>query len=107
MFHLDPENDPSIHMLEGSSGNEPGGLIIMKKGPGPSSDKDKHVFKTPAPRTSVLGLDRLAAEKRKQKEDEEKEKSRVTSYKDDVEEGDDVESDMTPARHKSDVQKDR
>ena len=43
MSHLDPENDPSIHRLEGSSGNEKGGLIIMKKGP--SSADDKHVFK--------------------------------------------------------------
>lgn len=43
MSHLDPENDPSIHRLEGSSENEQGGLIIMKKGP--SSQQDKHVFK--------------------------------------------------------------
>ena len=108
MSHLDPDNDPSIHRLEGSSGNEKGGLVIMKKGP--ASTEDKHVFKVPAPRTSILGLDKLAAAKRKQQqEDQEKEerKSRVTSYRDEEEEGDDVESDVTPGRYTSKTQKDR
>ena len=105
MSHLDPDNDPSIHRLEGSSGNEKGGLVIMKKGP--ASETDKHVFKTPAPRASILGLDRLAAQKRKEDKEKEDRKSRVTSYKDDDEEGDDVESDMTPARSSSRPQKDR
>ncbi len=86
MSHLDGEDDPSIHRLEGSSGNQKGGLIIMKKGP--SSNSDKHVFKKP----SMLGLDKLAAEKRKANEESAAaKKSRVTSYKDDDEEGDDVE----------------
>ena len=108
MSHLDPDNDPSIHRLEGSSGNEKGGLVIMKKGP--ASAQDKHVFKVPAPRASILGLDKLAAAKKKQQqEDQEKEerKSRVTSYRDKEEEGDDVESDVTPSRYTSKTQKDR
>lgn len=45
--------------------DQPGGR------PGLSTAGDKHVFKAPAvPRTSTLGLDRLAMEKRKQREDE-------------------------------------
>ena len=107
MSHLDPDNDPSIHRLEGSSGNQKGGLVIMKKGP--ASSQDKHVFKVPAPRASILGLDKLAAAKKKQQQDQEKEerKSRVTSYRDEEEEGDDVESDVTPGRYTSKTQKDR
>ncbi|KAI8904421.1 pre-mRNA-splicing factor ATP-dependent RNA helicase PRP16-like protein [Gorgonomyces haynaldii] len=38
-----------------------GGLIIKKK----QSNKDEHVFKAPLPRQSVLGLDKLADEKRR------------------------------------------
>ena len=59
--------------------------------------KKKTVFQVPAPRPSILGLDKLAAEKRKQQKEERK--SRVTSYKDDADAGDDVESDVTPSRH--------
>lgn len=51
--------EDGVHRLEGTSGNEQGGLIIKKK-------KDA-TFKIPKP--SLLGLDRLAAEKRKEKED--------------------------------------
>jgi len=59
----------------------------MKKGP--ASDSNKHDFKAPA--VSVLGLDRLAAAKRKALEEEKEiKKSKVQSYKDDEE---DIEED--------------
>ena len=78
--YIDPDNDPSLHRLEGSSGNEVGGLIIMKKGP--AGKDDTHVFKKPA--VSLLGLDKLADAKRKSGNDTDnvKRKSKVTSYKD-------------------------
>jgi hypothetical protein len=47
-------DDDSVYRLEGSQ-NERGGLIIMKKPPG-----DVGVFKAPAPKKSILGLDKLA-----------------------------------------------
>lgn len=77
--YIDPDNDPSLHRLEGSSGSETGGLVIMRKG---SSGDDKHVFKKPA--VSLLGLDKLAEAKRKLDKGSAnvKKKSRVTSYKD-------------------------
>ncbi|CAG9766149.1 unnamed protein product [Ceutorhynchus assimilis] len=53
-------DDDGVHRLAGTSGNEKGGLIIKKK------DKES-TFKVPKP--SLLGLDRLAAQKRKDKED--------------------------------------
>jgi hypothetical protein len=51
---MDCDDDPDLYRLEGSK-NERGGLIIKKKPPG-----DSGVFKTPAPKKSILGLDRLA-----------------------------------------------
>lgn len=54
--------DNKKHQLEGSSGEEGGGLIIQKK---KNSDK-QDVFKKPQSRGSLLGLDTLAREKRKQ-----------------------------------------
>lgn len=86
--YLDPDNDPSLHRLEGSSGNQAGGLVIMKKKP--VSDSDKHSFKKP----SLLGLDKLAAAKRQSEIAVEnvRKKSKVTSYRDDFDE-DSSESD--------------
>jgi len=55
------END-AVYRLEGTSGEQRGGLVIMKKGH--SADVDRHEFKRPAPRQSLLGLDKLAASKR-------------------------------------------
>ncbi|XP_049819947.1 pre-mRNA-splicing factor ATP-dependent RNA helicase PRP16 isoform X2 [Aethina tumida] len=52
------DSDDNVYRLEGSSGGERGGLIVKKKTPS---------FKVPQP--SRLGLDRLAAAKRKEKED--------------------------------------
>ena len=77
--YIDPDNDPSLHRLEGSTGGEVGGLVIMKKGP---AGDDKHVFKRPM--TSLLGLDKLAEAKRKldSSSDVVKRKSKVTSYRD-------------------------
>ena len=49
MDFLDPDDDPSLHRIEGSSGTEKGGLIIMKKGP--AQDANKHEFRKP----SLLG----------------------------------------------------
>ncbi|RXM34294.1 Pre-mRNA-splicing factor ATP-dependent RNA helicase PRP16 [Acipenser ruthenus] len=79
--------DASLHRLEGSDPSmEVGGLILCKK----SAAKEQHVFRAPTPRTSLLGLDLLAAQKRKEREDREKQedeekekkKSKVSSYQD-------------------------
>ncbi|BFZ12702.1 hypothetical protein BsWGS_15741 [Bradybaena similaris] len=90
MASLDLDED--IHRLEGSSGDESGGLIIMKKGPS-KGEAASHTFKKPdVPRVSLLGLDRLSAAKRElQSEvvDWSPKRSKVLSYRDDEE--DDVE----------------
>lgn len=88
--YIEPDEDPSLHRLEGSDGQK-GGLIIMKK---KACGDDAHTFKKPAlPKVSLLGLDRLAKEKRKALEEEDigKKRSKVSSYKDEVD--DDNESD--------------
>lgn len=78
------EDDSSLHRLEGSDPSvQVGGLIVKKK----SASTEQHVFRAPAPRTSLLGLDLLAAQKRKEREGKEKlddqpKKSKVSSYKD-------------------------
>ncbi|XP_052231826.1 pre-mRNA-splicing factor ATP-dependent RNA helicase PRP16-like isoform X2 [Dreissena polymorpha] len=79
MSFLEPDDDPSLHRLEGSSVNQMGGLVIMKKGP--ATETDKFSFKKP----SLLGLDKLAASKRmaENEADGMKKKSKVTSYRDD------------------------
>ncbi|KAK3086642.1 hypothetical protein FSP39_021298 [Pinctada imbricata] len=78
MSYIDPDDDPALHRLDGTSGNQKGGLVIMK-----TSDKE-HTFKKPdLPKKSLLGLDRLAAAKRKADEEEKtKKKSKISSYKD-------------------------
>lgn len=78
------EDDSSLHRLEGSDPSvQVGGLIVKKK----SAATEQHVFRAPAPRTSLLGLDLLAAQKRKEREGKEKlddqpKKSKVSSYRD-------------------------
>lgn len=83
------DDDVSIHRLEGSDPTaQIGGLIVRKK----SAAAEPHVFRAPTPRTSLLGLDLLAAEKRKERESQEQadadgdernsKKSKVSSYKD-------------------------
>lgn len=66
------EDDESLHRLEGTSGDAPGGLIIKKK-----DQSAEFQFAKP----SLLGLDKLAAAKRKQ--------NRLISFQDDSDEGDD------------------
>lgn len=61
--------DDNLHRLEGTSADAPGGLIIKKK-----DTPGEFQFVKP----SLLGLDKLAAEKRKQ--------NRLISFQDDVEE---------------------
>lgn len=88
--YIDPDDDPTLHRLEGLE-NQKGGLVIMKK---KTSGDESHKFKKPAlPKVSLLGLDRLAKEKRKALEEEDivKKKSKVSSYTDDKDE--DSESD--------------
>ncbi|XP_067905302.1 pre-mRNA-splicing factor ATP-dependent RNA helicase PRP16 isoform X2 [Heterodontus francisci] len=73
-------DDDSIHRLEGCDpGSQIGGLIKKR-----SATVDQHIFRAPAPKTSLLGLDKLAAQKRKEREEkeEEKKKSKVSSYRD-------------------------
>lgn len=102
MAYVEAEDD-TISCLEGTSGNEKGGLIIMKKGP--SSDTDKHKFKMPtsvAPKASVLGLDKLAAMKRKQDSELiDTKKSKLFSYTDDKD--DDNEDDTGEKKRKYDT----
>lgn len=64
--------ESDIHRLEGSSADEPGGLIIRKK---PS----EHQFKKPQG-YSMYGLDKLAAEVKRKKEEEAK-KERERNYR--------------------------
>ena len=82
------DDDVSIHRLEGTDPMaEVGGLIVKQK----SAAEEPHVFRAPTPRTSLLGLDLLAAQKRKERENKEqadaseernRKKSKVTSYQD-------------------------
>ncbi|XP_075694621.1 pre-mRNA-splicing factor ATP-dependent RNA helicase PRP16 isoform X2 [Rhinoderma darwinii] len=63
------EDDASLHRLEGSDpSDQEGGLVMKNK----SSSAEQHVFKAPAPRSSLLGLDLLAAQKRKEREEKER-----------------------------------
>ncbi|KAJ3037444.1 DEAH-box RNA helicase prp16 [Rhizophlyctis rosea] len=61
-----------------SSTPQRGGLIVRKSG---KADDDRDVFKAPLPKTSVLGLDRLAEEKRREKQAREEEEGRDGSLK--------------------------
>ncbi|KAJ8713246.1 hypothetical protein PYW07_013616 [Mythimna separata] len=73
------EEDENLHRLEGSSGDAPGGLILKKKDP-----PGEFQFARP----SLLGLDKLAAAKRKQ--------NRLISFQDESNE-DDVDDDKSDA----------
>lgn len=68
---METDEDPSVHRLEASAPIS-GGLVIRKID---NADSD-NVFKIP--KTSLLGLDRIAAEKRKEKEKQQ----RLISFKD-------------------------
>ncbi|XP_011923388.1 PREDICTED: pre-mRNA-splicing factor ATP-dependent RNA helicase PRP16 [Cercocebus atys] len=79
----DTSEDASIHRLEGTDlDSQVGGLICKTK----SAASEQHVFKAPAPRPSLLGLDLLASLKRREREEkddgEDKKKSKISSYKD-------------------------
>lgn len=87
---MDPADDPSIHRLEGS-GTETGGLVLKKK----DKNSDATTFKIPKP--SLLGLDRLAAEKRKERE----ESKRLISFKDS--EYDDISASPRSELHSSET----
>lgn len=65
---MSSEDDTSVHRLEASAPAS-GGLVIKKK-------ETDSTFKIPQP--SLLGLDRLAAQKRKEREDQ----KRLISFKD-------------------------
>ncbi|VVC94692.1 unnamed protein product [Leptidea sinapis] len=67
------ETDQNLHRLEGTSGDAPGGLIIKKK-----ENPAEFQFAKP----SLLGLDKLAATKRKQ--------NRLISFQTETYEADDV-----------------
>ena len=55
MAFVKHEDHSSLNRLEGTTGNEKGGLVIMKKGP--SSAESSHAFKAPVglPPRSLLG----------------------------------------------------
>lgn len=91
MASLDFEDGGDVHRLEGSSEQEQGGLVIMKK----KTDGEAHTFKKPdIPKVSMFGLDKLAALKREAAESENPEggltpkRSKVSSYRDDDDEND-------------------
>ena len=97
-LHFD---DDGIQRLEGSSGQETGGLIIMKKKPSGES----HTFKKPEmPKVSLLGLDKLAAVKRQTDNSDGSatpKRSKVSSYKDDDDDDDaDVEEEKSSDKSK-------
>ncbi|XP_056134192.1 pre-mRNA-splicing factor ATP-dependent RNA helicase PRP16 isoform X2 [Lampris incognitus] len=108
------DEDESMHRLEGSDATvQVGGLIIKKK----SAATEPHVFRAPAPRSSLLGLDLLAAQKRKEREskeqvenssdERERKKSRVSSYKDWEEGKSDSGSDSEEDNEKQATHKER
>uniref|UniRef100_A0A8C3AN48 Pre-mRNA-splicing factor ATP-dependent RNA helicase PRP16 n=1 Tax=Cyclopterus lumpus TaxID=8103 RepID=A0A8C3AN48_CYCLU len=81
------DDDVSMHRLEGTDPDaQVGGLMVKTK----SAAAEPHVFRAPTPRTSLLGLDLLAAQKRKERESQEqaeaddsnRKKSKVSSYQD-------------------------
>lgn len=100
-------DDESTSRLEGTTGKEKGGLVIMKKG----SSGDQHEFKIPsamAPRASILGLDKLAALKRKQdEENKESKKSKILSYANDEDDDDSVEEEERLTKKESKDHKER
>lgn len=81
---MDLDDDPTVHRLE-ASGPATGGLVIKK-----STDSDASKFKVPKP--SLLGLDRLAAQKRKEREDQ----NRLISFKDNDYDDDGASAAATP-----------
>ncbi|XP_056268043.1 pre-mRNA-splicing factor ATP-dependent RNA helicase PRP16 isoform X1 [Pseudoliparis swirei] len=81
------DDDVSMHRLEGSEPDiQVGGLMVKTK----SAAEEPHVFRAPTPRISLLGLDLLAAQKRKERESKEqaeaddnnRKKSKLSSYQD-------------------------
>uniref|UniRef100_A0A8C7Y6L7 RNA helicase n=1 Tax=Oryzias sinensis TaxID=183150 RepID=A0A8C7Y6L7_9TELE len=108
------EEDVSMHRLEGTSPEaQVGGLIVKKK----STAAEPHVFRAPTPRTSLLGLDLLAAQKRKERETKEQEqfncderdrkKSKISSYKDWEEGKSDSDSDEEDDEENKNAKKER
>lgn len=108
------DDDTSMHRLEGTDPKaEVGGLIVKKK----SAASEPHVFRAPAPRASMLGLDLLAAQKRKERENQEQngaggddgtnKKSKVSSYKDWDESKSDSGSDEDDCDNNQDAKKER
>ncbi|MBZ3883030.1 Pre-mRNA-splicing factor ATP-dependent RNA helicase PRP16 [Sciurus carolinensis] len=78
----DTTEDGSIHRLEGTDLDSQVGSLICKT---KSAASEQHVFKTPAPCPSLLGLDLLASLKWRdpeEKDDGEDKKSRISSYED-------------------------
>lgn len=108
------DDDVSMHRLEGSDPSVlVGGLIVKKK----NVAAEPHVFRAPTPRTSLLGLDLLAAQKRKERETKEQadsssddrssKKSKVSSYKDWEEGKSDSGSDEEDSDDNSTAKKER
>ncbi|CAF1647858.1 unnamed protein product, partial [Adineta ricciae] len=94
------EDSGSLHRLPGTDDQQVGGLIIKKKTQANSSD-EQHVFKMPQipPTTSVLGLDKLAAEKRRVQSSAsttEPKRSKTSSFDDN---DDDHKSHSNKSRH--------
>jgi len=110
------DDDVSMHRLEGSEPDiQVGGLMVKTK----SAAEEPHVFRAPTPRISLLGLDLLAAQKRKERESKEqaeaddnnRKKSKLSSYQDWEEgksdSGSDEEDDDDDDDKDSDAKKER
>lgn len=83
---MEDDDDSSVHRLEGTSSSSSSGGLVIKKSKTDSSSSFK------VPKTSLLGLDKLAAEKRKQREDA----NRLISFKES--EYDDDRGGETPSK---------
>uniref|UniRef100_A0A803TC91 RNA helicase n=1 Tax=Anolis carolinensis TaxID=28377 RepID=A0A803TC91_ANOCA len=69
MGEAEAASEASLHRLEGlSPGAQEGGLVVPAARRR-SAAEEQHVFKVPAPRASLLGLDLLAAQKRHNREE--------------------------------------
>ena len=86
------------HRLPGTDDLQEGGLVIKKRAQ-PTTSDDPHIFKVPQipPSTSALGLDKLAAEKRRnQSSASPSKRSKTSTFIDDH-----SEDDQAPDRNSS------
>ncbi|XP_049807833.1 pre-mRNA-splicing factor ATP-dependent RNA helicase PRP16 [Schistocerca nitens] len=94
-------DEEGVYRLEGIT-EEVGGLVVKKK-----PVNDDGVFKTPAPKKSLLGLDKLAAIRRKEKQEAEQNDAKKAKHLSDKSEGDEKRVDDNGHRKHKRKSKDR